>query len=376
MAISDSAVTGNPSTGTKGAARVFSILELVRVGDSFQSSGTEFKFSSDNFAAPRGPWSYGIKLRTVRRDLPGSEDPVEQVLGWNYTPFTISGVWDDRYGGSKFAQNTRRAFEEMVKRGRTIRIQTEDLAIVGMITDLNITRRRLDLIGYSFTFSPHRRSDVDTARSDASPSVRVTADPRTSVKNARSKLESLQAEQARARAANLSAVQQKLSTDVFREINADIDSVAVLITSAENTVENEILKAQDAANALNRGAQTMASVKTAVSSLLDRTRAVAATTHLASETILDTLNFESWLRGVGAGARRLVVSAGFAEQDFALRAKPKPRRLHRVRAGETLYAISTRYYGTPHQWRAILTRNHLSSIILAGGELLEIPELR
>lgn len=364
------------ASAAKGAARVFAITEMVAVGDSLQPSGTEFKFSTDNFAAPRGPWQYGIKLRTVRRDLPGSEEPTEQVLGWNYTPFTINGVWDDRHGGPNFATTTRRSFEDMVKRGRAIKIQMEDISIIGLITDLNITRMRKDLIGYSFTMSPHLRSEADTARLNASPSRKVTSDPRTSVKKARASLEGLQAEQARARAASLSLVQQKLSTGIFTEIDSGIAEMAVLITSAENTVENEILKAEEAANALNRGAQTMASVKTSVSSLLARTRSIAVTTDLAVDTILDTLNFEAWHRGVSAGARRLAITCGLAENDFALRAQPKPTRLHRVRPGEGLYQISLRYYGTPHQWRSIAQHNGLSSIVLAGGELLEIPELR
>jgi nucleoid-associated protein YgaU len=364
------------AAGTKGAVRVFTITELVAVGDSLQPSGTEFKFSTENFAAPRGPWNYSLKLRTVRRDLPGSEEPTEQVLGWNYEPFTITGVWDDRHGGRDFATVTRRDFEDMVKRGRAIRIQMEDIAIIGLITGLQINRTRKDLIGYSFTMSPHQRSEADSVRQSASPDRKVTSDPRTSVKKARATLEGLQAEQARARAANLSAVQQKLSTGVFGEIDGYIDEAAVLITSAENTVENEILKAEEASNALNRGAQTMASTRTVVANLLARTRSIAADTDLAVETILDTLNFEAWHRGVSAGARRLAITCGLAQDDFALRARPKPTRLHRVRPGEGLYQISLRYYGTPHQWRSIAQHNHLSSIVLNGGELLEIPELR
>lgn len=364
------------AAGGKGSARVFEITELIQVGEALTPTGEQFKFSTENFAMPRGPWTYGIKLRTVRHDLPGSEEPVEQVLGWNYTPFSIQGVWDDRHGGPDFAMNTRRAFEKLVQRGRPVRLQTEEIAIMGLITDLNITRMRKDLIGYQFTFSPHARHEKETVRLDANPLLKVTSDPRTSVKKARKALEDLQAEQARARAANLSAVQQKLSTGIFGDINSEIDEMAVIITSAENTVENEILKAEEAANALNRGAQTMASVKTSVSSLLSQTQSIASTTHLASETIVDILNFETWHRGLSASARRLAVACGLAENDFKLRAQPKPRRLHRVRVGETLYTISTRYYGTPHQWRAILKHNRLSSIILEGGELLEIPELR
>lgn len=374
MPISTSAVTGNPSR-SRGAARVFSITEMKRVGSSLQPSGEEFKFSADNFAAPRGPWNYALKLRTVRRDLPGSEEPIEQVLGWNYEAFQISGIWDDRYGGSGFAENTRRRFEDMLKRGRSVKIQMEEIAIQGLITSLTITRKRKDLIGYQFTLSPHNRFEGETSRTDASPSRKVTTDPRTSVRKARQALDALQAAQSRARAESLSAVQQKLSTDLFREVNQDISEMAESITSAEHTVNDEIMVAQDAANALNRGAQTMASVKTSVSTLLNRMRTVVATTDMASETILDVLNFTVWQRGITESARRLAITAHLSNQDFELRANPKPTRLHRVRPGETLYNISTLYYGTPHQWRFLLAQNRLSSLIVEGGELLSIPEL-
>jgi hypothetical protein len=374
MPISSSAVSGVPGS-INGSSRVFVITEMRRVGASLQPAGEEFRFSAENFSAPRGPWNYSLRLRTVRHDLPGSEEPVEQVLGWNYLPFQISGVWDDRYVGANFAEDTRRRFEDMVKRGRSVRITMEEITVFGLITDLNITRQRKDRIGYQFTLSPHNRHEGETVRVKLQ-APRVTTDPRTSVKKARQSLEALQAAQALARAENASRVQQTLSTDIFRELDRDISEVAEALTSAENTVANEILKAQDAANALNRGAQTMESVKSMVSSLLNRTRSVTATTSMAVESIVETLQFETWLRGVGESARRLMITAHLSKQDFETRARPNPARLHRVRPGETLYTISNLYYGTPHNWRAILNHNHLSSIVLEGGELLSIPENR
>lgn len=373
MPISSSAVTGSPGS-VRGAARVFVITEMKRVGTSLQPAEQEFKFSTENFAAPRGPWSYGLKLRTVRYDLPGSEEPVEQVLGWNYTPFQMAGVWDDRYGGTRYAESTRRDFEDMVKRGRSVRISFEEITIFGLITELNITRKRKDLIGYQFTLSPHNRSEGETVR--VTTRQRYVSDPRQSVKTARQGLEALRAAQSLAREANASRVQQTLSTDIFREVEQDISDIAESITFAENLVDKEIMKAQDAANALSRGAQTMATVKTMVHGLLNRTRSVVATTAMATETILANLQFETWLRGLNEQARKLLIQLHLAERDFALRAQPAPSRLHRVRPGETLYTISTTYYGTPHSWRRILSHNHLSSIILEGGELLSIPEIK
>lgn len=363
------------TAGIKGSQRIFSVQELKRVGRSYQPTGTEFKWSNGDFTAPRAPWQFGVQLRTNRRDLPGNEQPVEQVLGWNYTPFSISGMWDDRHAGANFAINTWRDFEDLVKRGNHVKIQFEQVAITGLITKVDFTYIRKDKIGYSFTVSPHNRYEGETVRQEINPGRRVVVDPAVAVARARDGLTALQNAQAQARSANLSRVQQLLGTGLFSEVDSMIDDMAVDITSAESTVNKEILKAQDVANSLNRGAQTMATVKTKIAALIASTNSVVSTTEMAVDTAVSTLQFESWLRGLGSQSRLFVLAAEQSRRDFALRASSKPRRLHRARQGESLYTISNLYYGTPHHWRDILAYNKLSAAILAGGELLVIPEV-
>lgn len=365
------------STKVRGATRMLTITELERVGTTLQPTGVEFRFSRENFSAPRGPQQFSLSLRTVRTELPGAEEPIEQVLGWNYNPFTVTGVWDDRHAGSGYAEQTRRDFENMVKRGNPIRYQFEQISFTGLITNLTINYLRQDRQGYTFTVSPHFRYEGETVRTDPNPRRKVVNDPRTSVALARAELERLKIEQANARWQSNSKVQSLLKSTLFTDINNAIDTVETGITSAENTVEKEILQpGQDAVNALNRGAQTMASVKTALSSVLSTTRSIASGANMATSSLVESLKFEKWLRGVSAGARSSVVASEQSRQDFAFRARPKPKRLHRVRQGESLYQISTRYYGTPHHWRDLLIANRLSSIVLQGGELLEIPEIK
>lgn len=375
MALGVTANGGISGNTARGSARVFSVVELRRVGANFEPTGVEFKWSNENFAAPRGPWQFGVQLRTVRRDLPGAEEPVEQVLGWHYTPFQIQGVWDDRHAGANYAQVTWRDFETLVKRGNLVRVQFEQVAITGLITNAVFSYKRKDQIGYAFTVSPHQRFQGETVRLEVNPQRRVVVDPKTSVQRARAALEAVQLEHARVRSENLSRVQQLLSTDIFGEAGEIIDDINGFVTFAETTVESEILQVENAATALNRGAQTMASVKTSAVSLLARLQTAASTSELAIDTVIETLQFEAWLRGLVATSRALIVQAHQSETDFALRAQPKPKRLHRVRQGESLYTISTRYYGTPHHWRQILSLNQLPSLVLEGGELLVIPEI-
>jgi nucleoid-associated protein YgaU len=73
-------------------------------------------------------------------------------------------------------------------------------------------------------------------------------------------------------------------------------------------------------------------------------------------------------------ARLAIVGADEAERDMRTRAKASPRAIHRPYAGESLYRISERYYGTPSAWRRIYEANNLSSLVLAGTEELLIPE--
>lgn len=369
--------TATASATVKGAERMLTITQLQRVGTALQPTGVEFKFARENFSAPRGPQLFGVELRTARYDLPGAEQPVEQVLGWNYTAFTVKGVWDDRYGGSGYADQTRRDFEKMVKEGNPVRYQFEQLSVTGLITKFEFLYVRKDYQTYSFTISPHYRYEGETVRVDSNSSRRIVTDPKTAVKKAREGLEQLKRDQLNASWKARSQVQQLLGSNVFADINDGLDTIEGHITRAEKVVNEEILgPVENTTKALNRGAQIMASVKTAASALLNTQRSLQASANMSVSSFKDNLAFETWHRTLAGNTRKLVVDTEQSRRDFAYRAQPKPKRLHRVRQGESLYQISTRYYGTPHHWREILATNKLSSIILQGGELLEIPELR
>ena len=64
--------------------------------------------------------------------------------------------------------------------------------------------------------------------------------------------------------------------------------------------------------------------------------------------------------------------AGAADMDE--RQSPHAERLYRPLAGESLYAISRKFYATPHAWHLIAQRNNLTVFEMTGEELLIIPE--
>src|SRR5438445_9385667 len=78
--------------------------------------GVQFTFSEAGRSLPRNDWTVARKIRVKRRDYAGTDIPTEQVLGSNFEPFTLEGVWDNRYNGgttANFAEDTLHAFEEM-----------------------------------------------------------------------------------------------------------------------------------------------------------------------------------------------------------------------------------------------------------------------
>lgn len=365
---------------TRGADKAFTITELRRVGSGAGTSGlvptgVKFVWTASTHSIPTPAWSFGVEQRTARDDYPGAEEPVEQVLGWNYAPFTLSGVWDDRYGGEDFALSTWQEFELLIKRGNPVRLDFEQVSITGLIKGCEFTYKRRDLIGYKFTFSPHQRIEKETVLAEPAGGFRATMDPRTVAKLARAKLEALQAAQALATAANLSVVQGALAdADMFRDLTADLDSISAAIGSVENIVNEQIFKFESAANAFLRATQILASVKTTCATALTRIRAVGATTALGVQTATALLDFDTWNRGLGAQLREMIVTADDSQKQLNARSQPAVRNLHRARANESLYTISNHYYGTPHRWREISERNGLTALVLDGGELLVIPD--
>ncbi len=361
----------------RGADKAFVITELKQTSTGSKTAllptGTQFIWTTATRSAPRGLWNFGVKQRTVREDYPGGEEPVEQVLGWSYEPFTLTGVWDDRYGGAHFAVKTWQDFELLAKRGNPVRVEFQSVSITGLITNVSFGYKRRDYIEYSFTFSPHFRTPKESVRLKVGSATRPTQDPKTVAKLARAQLEALQAAQALAKAENLSKVQAILSTDVFRDLNADLDNIASHIATVDNIVNEQITQVDNAANAFMRAVQTFASIKSSAATALTRIQHVQSTVVLGVQTAVDTLDFEVWLRSMGARLRELVVGSDDAQKQLRPRAEPSVRKLHRAREGESLYAISLHYFGTPHRWREIMQRNGLTQLVLDGGELLVIP---
>lgn len=349
--------------------RVFSITELDRKGAAVKEGGLPLRFEWDiqSQTAPMGEWSFGVELRTVREDYAGADEPVEQVLGWNYTDFSLHGKWDDRYAGSGFAVTTWRAFEAMVKRGPMVQIEFESVTIQGLIKAATFRYRREAFIEYEFEVSPHYRHRGDSGRERLIPPF--ASDPTQILTDAQAQTLKLTVALANVR---------RQHVDAFADVESVVDTVSTLdqAYAAINEARIEIEEGTELdVPVMRRLSQAIGAVRAAHFDAALAVGALSAEANTLLRRPLAKLGFESWSRGVGIEARLGVVKSYDAQRALSSRAQPDAKAVYRPYDGEHVYSISQRFYGTIRGWRQILEANGLNSPVMTGTELLVIPEI-
>ena len=322
---------------------------------------------------PFQPWEFGLQLRTVRTDYPGNSRPTEQILGSNFTPFTLAGRWSDKfnrfgtYENGGYADATRKEFEELVARGNLIKIKFQDLVFDGLITNVDFTYKRKDEIGYSFTFSPHHRQPGNSTQSRS---------PRTALNAAQLRDEVVEIRD-RAKAIHGQAPKLFITGTLYSDVDTKLAAWDSSISVIEEVTNNRTaLPALEPQSALRRLAAEFILLKTTSQELYQLLRDARSDNDLFFETYALILDFDFWAKGIQEQLHTMIFRADRSATDLTLRAKPGALALYRPFAGESLYGISNLFYNTPHNWRAIVARNNLGNdFTLEGDELLIIPEV-
>lgn len=368
-----------------GSGKIFIVEELSVLRGTPPPGGYQrFEWTAANRSIPRAPWPFGVKQRTVRTDYPGADDPTEQILGPNYTDFTLEGVWDDRYNPKAgplelgptaeeartarhgFALEEWQRFELMVRRGNPVRITFQEVQIQGIITSADFEFFTRNRIGYRFTLSPHHRQPGGF--------FALKKSPRTAL-NAKQMLTEISEEVDTLLTYHELAPQLALVDTLYDDVNTYVEQLATGLVSIEDAIDQRNLSTISETNvALLRIGSLFYEMATLAVNLIDVLKAYDSSEALDFENGERTLNFDVWSRGLMYQARRIVVVSYRAASDLQQRAYPQAMRLYRPQAGESLYAISNRFYQSPHNWRLIAERNGLDDFALTGEELLIIPE--
>jgi hypothetical protein len=349
-------------------SRVFTITELQRTGQGqLVATPVVFRWPSSSHAAPHDAIEIPLQVKTVRSENPGSDEVTEQVLAATWQPFDVQGEWNDQYGGAGFAMGTYRDFGRLVARASLVRIEIEQLSVVGLITNFTPRYERETVVGYKFTFSPHQHETVGNQRT-IGPATQVATRPLsahlTDAKNAVAALDdSTQAAVVMPRATALDT------------IKSGLDKVLVLqsiIARLERTLSEGL-----GADAVRKLTAIAAQFRALLQGALDLAKHYEGSRGADDDSTghpVAALRLSEHARTAQAQARVLASKSLAAERDALARARTKPRAIHRPFAGESLYRISQRYYGTPDEWRTIYNANHLRTLVLAGTEELIIPD--
>lgn len=366
------------------------VTELRRVGANvLEETPLKFEWNSQNHSMIQDTLDIELQVNTSREMPAGAEEPIEHVASVEYGPVEMHGEWKDQWAGQGFAERTMIEFSRMCGRVPLVRVTLGKHSLVGLITKFRIKWRTDFEIGYGFTLSVHRNELIGSFR--VTPIVEQLAvdfDQRIlsqfdfvdQLASATDLVKELpfSTEDLEDSMANLGDLTTTVNNAKFT-----VDAVAFgdedTTFSASNVVQGSLLTASEmidhAQHKLLAVAAAFSGIRgQAQASLLDVDELISSDV-LAYDDVLATLRFEQWVRTQHTECVKMIGEARDGERDARARASRRPRGIHRVKSGDTLDRISTKWYGNPDSSRLIRDANNLDSLILPVGKDLVIPDV-
>lgn len=314
-------------------------------------------------AAPRDTWKFGTTVNTVETVYPGSRTKSEQIISPTPKPFTLNGVWNDRYNFPGYAVAEMKRFEAMVRRCRMVLIQFQQQAFYVLIKETEYDYKYDWRIGYQFSVSVHDRpEDFQVAdRSPPSPRTPEQAYDEAAIVN-----DAIRAANKNAPASAMKSTALASVTDKLSNASATLNGISATIDSRKGALQP--------VGDFRRMASQFRILQGDCSGVLNSLVGVRSDIDLGIRTAISVLDFENWSRDVRAHCRLLAFGSQRSARDLEERQEPAGTSVYRPRKGESLYHVSRKVYGTPHGWRLIAERNNLHTLELDGTETLIIPE--
>lgn len=361
---------------------VLTITELRRAGDgTFEDLPVVFRWTSAEHASAQGDVNLHLMVKTVRREIPGSNRVVEQAMSATWQPFTLEGEWDDKWGNRRFPSGATlsrtgayalemfREFAKLITRMPLVRVELDALSFVGILTDLKVAYRTQTYIKWTATMSPHTNEmiTVEKTKINLQQSLPKWVEDATAI---RDRIQIGHDSISGAPGASLPPLSFK-TTELtsfesrLLEINDAIDRMQGVVEDGFHT---------DTEAKLLLMASTFRRMRAASKSGIEFIKNSQPDESLGFDDALEEMRYKEW---IASSVEQFWVMIGLsrsAELDVRRRVKQKPRAIYYPKAGESLERISLMFYGTADNWRAIYDKNNLASLNLDGTEELVIPE--
>lgn len=341
------------------------IAEVRRTGaGNIDELGTTFVWNGETHSGIQGNLEFKLTSKVPRKEMPGSNEVVHHAMASTWQPFTFRGEWDDRWMGSGEAWTTFLDFSRFISRIPLVRLTIDAMSWVGILTDLEISYRTIDRIGWTCTISPESNETVKDVFINVGPVILQKSIPQW--------LNDASTQSALLQAQHDATKDLALSSQDLLDQEASLAEMADATTRANAIGQNGL--SEDASRQLLILATAFRRVRGAG---INAALAVSQKRHdlsIAFDSIIQTLRYEQWVHQTTVEAWRAVGLSRSAEIDMRSRASTHPRAIYRPRRGESLERISVRFYGTPDNATLIYNANNLASLFLTGEEELIIPE--
>lgn len=343
-----------PSIAANDFQNGFVITEIL---DSGQEG---YKVSLKNQFMPKVPFKYGGKGRISKEFYPGRAEPTVQVLGSEEDDVTIMGELKEKkftkdYAG--IADEYRELLDLIRLRQNIVKIELGEWVRYGMINSTNWEISRINRIKYSITFLIIGFS-LPTNPVYISNTKEIPFDVNKELIEA---------------GENFVPDQEGVPFDIIDQIGFFTSEVASSIANVTNFVDSAFETVENLEKSVVKATLLIQATQNKLIGYKKRLGSFDVTNPLYS--LAET---EQASRYGAEGIRNAAGLTAILERlrnRFASIILQIPIARHLVREGDTLQALSAKYYGTPDNWEKIKSSNSLETNELVVGSTLEIPRV-
>lgn len=330
---------------------------------------------------------------TKRTFYPGNPVGTHQVLGPRETETTFQGMWKDRFirgsilkngdaGAVQSALDAVALFTELYRSGKKVRVQWANIVRSGVIRKFTFTPKRVQDIAWDLDLEWSSRDDETAPRStteQSAPSGQDLLRRQDQLEDVAALAPPSAAQELAGIIASINSIRDHVTAvvDNLRTVEAVVNAPSAILGAIQSGVHGLVAQLEDFRQRIlgprssARDPQTSRRVKGDYTSPTASGRRGGAP---PSSSSVQELQFEIWCRSLGSVAGGLSFQLQRLLLDVLSRSQPKTTRVITARAGETLYSIATRFYGSPDFANFLALTNRLTTAIVPPGYQLRIPE--
>lgn len=317
---------------------------------------------------PFQPFNFGGEQKAVKNYYPGNSEPSVQILGPQEKDLVIKGRFKDKKYKSPEARGVAFELQQQIDairiRGNLLELTMGEWQRYGFLVDTDFSLKTKADIDYQLTFmiigfNPPLRCQQVTAQKEV---------PFEINKELISRIAEFQSE-----INNVPPTIPQSIGDVIRDAVSDVSAV---LNSVTDFVDGVLGTVEDVGQAINRAQGVVKFAQLEVLRFKNRVGAIGLT---ANNFDVGNQGYNNINRAFMAGA----VSSSFDLMAFLASLRERlaqliassPLARVRIKEGDSLQALASKYYNNPQEWERIYDHNDLDTTDLEAGAILEIPRL-